>query len=154
VKSLKLTSVEELEDLRSEIVANLDEDMSRITVCGGTGCHASGCVSVAEAFKDGLTSRGLEDRIDLNVTGCHGFCERGPIVLIHPQGIFYQKVTPEDVEEIFTETIENAKPVERLLYSDPVTGEQKIHDTDIPFYAKQKRLVLGNNTSIAHLQRS
>ncbi len=145
---MKVTSVNELEDFRSKIQSDMDPDRPRITVCGGTGCHASGCKEVASTFEESLKSGGLADRVDLVITGCHGFCERGPIVIIYPQGIFYQKVTPDDVGEIIDTTVENGGIVERLQYKDPVTNEVKVHEEDIPFYQKQKRLVMGNNTSI------
>ena len=143
-----MMSIKELEDLRREIIAGRDTNKPRITVCGGTGCHASGCVDVADAFKNNLKSNGSEDSVDLVVTGCHGFCERGPIVLVHPNEIFYQKVTPQDVDEIITETVEKGKLIDRLLYRDPATNEVKPLESDIPFYNKQMRLVMGNNTSV------
>ena len=143
-----ITSINELEGLRGQIQSERDPERSRITVCGGTGCHALGCAEVAGAFEESLKSGGLADRVELVVTGCHGFCERGPIVIIYPQGIFYQKVTPDDVDEIIDTTVENGGIVERLQYKDPVTNEVKVHEEDIPFYQKQKRLVMGNNTSI------
>lgn len=145
---MRISSVKELDELRREIQASRDPDRPRITVCGGTGCNATGCKGVAGMLREGLRSRELEGRVDLSVTGCHGFCECGPIVIVYPQGIFYQRVTPEDVDEIITETVEKGKPVERLLYRDPVTGEKKMHETDIPFYQKQMRLTIGNNTAI------
>ncbi|MCK4929416.1 MAG: NAD(P)H-dependent oxidoreductase subunit E, partial [Methanosarcinales archaeon] len=141
-------SINELESLRSQIQSERDSNRPRITVCGGTGCHASGCTEVASTFEENLDSGGLANKIDLVVTGCHGFCERGPIVIIFPQGVFYQKVTPEDVGEIIDTTVENGGIVERLQYKDPVTNEIKVKEEDIPFYQKQKRLVMGNNTSI------
>ena len=143
-----MMSIKELEDLRREIIAGRDTNKPRITVCGGTGCHASGCVDVADAFKSAIKSNGSEDSVDLVVTGCHGFCERGPIVLVHPGEIFYQKVTPQDVDEIITETVEKGKLIDRLLYRDPATNEVKPLESDIPFYNKQMRLVMGNNTSV------
>ena len=145
---MKITSVNELEDFRSKIQSDRDPDRPRIIVCGGTGCHASGCTQVASTFEESLKSGGLADRVDLVITGCHGFCERGPIVIIYPQGIFYQKVTPDDVGEIINTTVENGGILERLQYKDPVTNEVTVHEEDIPFYQKQKRLILGNNTSI------
>lgn len=145
---MKLTSIKELEDLRAQILADKDPDKPCITICGGTGCHASGCENVISAFKQGLETEGVSDRIDIRVTGCHGFCERGPIVIIFPQGIFYQKVAPEDAKEIINETVVNGKILDRLLYIDPVTDEKKIHESDIPFYQKQKRMVLENNTLV------
>jgi len=145
---MKLTSIKELEDLRAQILADKDPDKPCITICGGTGCHASGCENVISAFKQGLETEGVSDRIDIRVTGCHGFCERGPIVIIFPQGIFYQKVAPEDAKEIINETVVNGKILDRLLYIDPITDEKKIHESDIPFYQKQKRMVLENNTLV------
>jgi NADH:ubiquinone oxidoreductase subunit F (NADH-binding)/(2Fe-2S) ferredoxin/Pyruvate/2-oxoacid:ferredoxin oxidoreductase delta subunit len=145
---LKLSSIKELEDLRADILAQKDPDKPCITVCGGTGCHASGCYDVISAFEQALESQNVSDKIDLKVTGCHGFCERGPIVIIFPQDVLYQKVTPEDANEIISETVLNERILERLLYEDPVTGEKKTYETDIPFYQKQRRLILENNTQV------
>ncbi|MFV9631726.1 MAG: NADH-ubiquinone oxidoreductase-F iron-sulfur binding region domain-containing protein [Methanosarcinales archaeon] len=145
---MKLTSIKELEDLRAQILADKDPDKTCITICGGTGCHASGCENVISAFKQGLETEDVSDKIDIRVTGCHGFCERGPIVILFPQGIFYQRVAPEDAKEIINETVVNGKILDRLLYIDPITGEKKIHESDIPFYQKQKRMVLENNTLV------
>jgi NADH:ubiquinone oxidoreductase subunit F (NADH-binding)/(2Fe-2S) ferredoxin/Pyruvate/2-oxoacid:ferredoxin oxidoreductase delta subunit len=145
---LKLSSIKELEDLRADILAQKDPDKPCITVCGGTGCHASGCHDVISAFEQALESQNVSDKIDLKVTGCHGFCERGPIVIIFPQDIFYQKVTPDDADEIISETVLNGRILVRLLYEDPVTGEKKTHEMNIPFYQKQRRLILENNTQV------
>ena len=89
----------QLERLRSEISASRDEERPCITICGGTGCHAYGCMEIAEAFKRELKQKKLSKRIDVRITGCHGFCERGPIVVIQPQGIFYQRIQLEHVPE-------------------------------------------------------
>lgn len=143
---MKLKSGKELEALRKKIMAKKDPHKPCIAVCGGTGCHASGCSAVAEALKAELGSKKMRERMEIKITGCHGFCERGPIVIVYPDEIFYQNVKPEDVREIITETVENGRALDRLLYHDPVTGEKKIHVNDIPFYQKQKRLLLENNT--------
>lgn len=145
---LTLSSKKELEDLRNEILSGRDKDKPCITVCGGTGCHASGCLNLAKEIEARLDLKDLKKKVDFRITGCHGFCERGPILILFPEGIFYQKVTPEDVEEIISETIENNKIIDRLLYEDPVSGEKKIHIKDISFYQKQKRLLLESNTII------
>ncbi|PWB50060.1 MAG: NADH-quinone oxidoreductase subunit F [Candidatus Methanoperedenaceae archaeon] len=145
---MKLASERELEDLRNEILSGRDPDRPCITVCGGTGCHASGCGNVAKEIETKLDSRNLKGKVELKITGCHGFCERGPIVILFPEGIFYQKVIPEDIEEIITSTIENKKIIDRLLYQDPVSGEKKVYITDISFYQKQNRLLLENNTIV------
>jgi len=82
------------------------------------------------------------------VTGCHGFCERGPLLVINPQKLFYQKVQVEDVPEILSETIEKGSVIDRLLYVDPVTGEKILHEDEVPFYKLQKRIIFGKNGSI------
>ena len=100
---MKLKSVDDLEALRTSITQKRDPEKLCVSVCSGTGCHASGCVKVTEALQEALKKRSLEDEVDVRTTGCHGFCERGPITVVHPSGIFYQSVTPEDVEEIIEE---------------------------------------------------
>ena len=145
---MKLASEKELEDLRNEILSGRDPAKPCIAVCGGTGCHASGCNEVAQEIHTELDSKNLNGKVDLRITGCHGFCERGPIVIVFPQGIFYQKVIPKDVKEIISSTVENGKIVDRLLYKDPVSGEKKVCVEDITFYQKQKRLLLENNTKV------
>ena len=145
---LKLSSEKELEDLRNEIISGRDPNKLCIAVCGGTGCHAGGCSNVAQEIRTELDSKNLADKVDIRITGCHGFCERGPIVIVYPEGIFYQKVIPRDIKEIIASTIENGKIIDRLLYHDPVSGEKKIRVEDITFYQKQNRLILENNTRV------
>ena len=144
----RISSSGELEKLRHKLEASSDPDKTRITVCGGTGCVATGCKGAADGLRDALKTRGLDGKVELKITGCHGFCERGPIVIVYPHGIFYQNVASDDADEIITETVENGRPVDRLLYRDPVTGEKRIHEADIPFYQKQIRLTIGKNTVI------
>ena len=86
--------------------------------------------------------------VDVRRTGCHGFCERGPIIVIHPEEICYFNIEPKDVPEIISETIKEKKVVERLLYTDPTTNEKIIHESDIPFYKYQERIVFGSNSKI------
>ena len=81
-------------------------------------------------------------------TGCPGFCERGPIVVIDPEQTCYLQVTPQDVPEIVAETIKQKKVVERLLYVDPAKNEKAIREADIPFYKHQERNIIGNNIKI------
>ena len=85
--------------------------------------------------------------MDIRRTGCHGFCERGPIIVIHPQEICYFQIEPEDVPEIVLQAIKEKKVIERLLYADTNTNEKIIHESEIPFYKNQERLVLGSNGS-------
>lgn len=145
---VRLNSPQELENYRKEILGKREPDQPLITVCGGTGCHASGCHAVVDAFKKVLQEKVSGNGIGLRVTGCHGFCERGPLVVIHPKKVFYQKVKPEDVPTIFHETVLNGKVLEDLLYDHPVTGEKVVFEEEVPFYQKQKRIIFGNNGSI------
>ena len=104
---------------------------------------------VIAAFKAEIDEAGpRRPTVDIRGTGCHGFCERGPIVVIHPEEICYLQVTPEDVPEIVSKTIKEKQVVERLLYVDPATGEKVAHEADIPFYKHQERLVFGANRKI------
>ena len=144
----RVDSVEALEKERKRIRAARDPNKPCITICTGTGCHAAGCYPVAEAFKKALKAQGMDGTVDLRNTGCHGFCERGPLVVIHPDKILYQRVKPEDAEEIIAETIKKGNIIDRLLYEHPVTGEKIAHEEDVPFYKLQKRIIFGNNGAI------
>jgi NADH-quinone oxidoreductase subunit F len=144
----KLKSYDDLENLRKSIMSKKDPDKLCISVCSGTGCHASGCVRVTDALREELKKKNLQDTVDIRTTGCHGFCERGPITVIQPKGIFYQQVTPDDIEEIITETIINNKIVDRLLYTDPMTGEKIVYEEDVPFYNRQTRILFADNGMI------
>jgi NADH-quinone oxidoreductase subunit F len=95
-----------------------------------------------------LKNHGLSDSVDLKRTGCHGYCERGPIVVIHPEEICYFNINPKDVPDIIAETIKEKRLVERLLYTDPATNEKIVHESEIPFYKYQERIVFGSNSKI------
>jgi NADH-quinone oxidoreductase subunit F len=125
-----------------------DDRKAEIRVCAGTACHASGRVALRTALDKALASRGLSDKVAVVETGCHGFCEEGPIVVVRPQGLFYPRLKPRDIEEIIETSVVGDGIVERLLYKDPATGEPLAHEADIPFYALQKRVVLALNGKI------
>jgi NADH-quinone oxidoreductase subunit F len=141
----RLSSPQELEALRASIIKARDAQKPCITVCGGTGCHSFGSEGVTEAFEKEIKRQKLGDKIDIKVTGCHGFCEKGPVVVIKPKNIFYQQVKAEDIPEIVSETIVKGKIVDRLLYTDPSTGKKITYEHEVPFYKEQKRLVFGSN---------
>lgn len=145
---MKISSIMELNDLRCDIQAKKDPDKTCITVCGGPGCLAKQCLDVRDAFVSEIAAKGLKDKVDIRTTGCHGFCERGPIALIFPRGIFYQRLTADDVKEILEETIINNRIVDRLVYTDNETGEAIQIEEDVPFYKKQMQLVLKDNRRI------
>jgi len=145
---LKVTSVNELEAIRSEILAGKDQDKPCIAVCGGPGCLANQCLEVRDAFVNEIAAKGLTDKVDVRTTGCHGFCECGPIALIYPQEIFYQGLSIDDIPEIIEQTIINNKTVDRLLYTDDEAGQLVETEGEVPFYKQQMRLILGNNSKI------
>ncbi|RLB32456.1 MAG: NADH-quinone oxidoreductase subunit F, partial [Deltaproteobacteria bacterium] len=144
----RINSPAELEEYRKKLLAERDPEKPCITLCSGSACHASGSREVAASIMEELKKQGLDDQVDLRRTGCHGFCERGPIVVIQPEGICYLRVQPEDVPEIIAKTIKEKQVVERLLYTDPETGEKIIHESEIPFYKNQTRLIFGSNGSV------
>ena len=145
--SKRLGSVGELEALRKSIIGERDPKQACITVCGGTGCLALGAQEVIAGFKREIEKGRLEGKLALRITGCPGFCEKGPLVVVKPENILYQQVRGEDVAEIVSETVKG-NIVDRLLYTDPDTGKKITHESDVPFYKKQKRLLLGNNSNI------
>ncbi len=139
----------DLQRWQQELLAEGSPTEARgIAVCCGTACMASGAQAVVEAFAEELGNRGLDTELRFTKTGCHGLCERGPLVLIHPEGTFYQRVKPEDAARIVEETIVHGRLLEDLLSKDSATGERVVRQEDVPFYRKQKRLVLGRNGHI------
>jgi len=144
----QLNSFKELEAYRSEVLSKRDPDATCITVCGGTGCLGSGAAAVVQTFRDKIAENGLAVKVNFRETGCHGFCERGPLVVIHPQKTFYQLVKPDDVPEILESAVNGGGIIDRLLYVDPATEEKVVKEDDVPFYKKQSRIIFGNNQAI------
>ncbi len=144
----RIKSPAELEDFRKEILSHRDPSKPCITLCSGSACHATGSGKVAAAIEQEIEKQGVETDVVFRRTGCHGFCEQGPIVVMYPEGTCYLRVQPEDIAEIISETVKEKKVVERLLYVDPNTGERATLEDEIPFYKNQKRLVLGSNRKI------
>ncbi len=144
----KIKSPQELEDLRKSIIERRDPNKPCIAICSGTGCLAYGCLDLIAAFRKEVKSRKLEAEVDIRATGCPGFCEKGALLTIYPQGIFYQRVKIEDVPEIISQTILKGEIIDRLLYVDPNTGEKFIYEENLPFYKKQQRLLLSSNNRI------
>ena len=113
-----------------------------ILVCGGTACVASNSVKLQEAFQKALEDNGLSAAVKLIQTGCHGFCENGPIVTIYPENTFYVHVKAGDAKDIVEQHIMKGEVVESLLYMDPVTETRVQTNDEVPFYKKQVRRVL------------
>ncbi len=144
----RIKSPEELEKKRQEILSRRNPDSPCISICAGSGCIASGADDVISAFKSEIEKHGLSAGVETKGTGCPGFCERGPVVVIYPEETCYLQVKPEDVSEIITETIINKKIVERLVYADQSSGRKAIRESDIPFYSNQVRNVICNNIKL------
>ncbi|MCK4348961.1 MAG: NAD(P)H-dependent oxidoreductase subunit E, partial [Thermoplasmatales archaeon] len=145
-----MKDINEFESLSAEI-RKAKKDASNklcIIVSSGTCGQAKGSSAVVNALQKAIEKHGLEKKVDMRITGCHGFCQVEPIVIIHPENIFYQNVKPEDAEEIISETIVNKNTIDRLLYTDPKTGKKILHERDIPFYKKQTRNLLANNVLV------
>ena len=140
-----LESPADLERLRAELEAKRSPTDRRVRVCIGTGCAAKGSLRLFELFQEAAEARGADVVVEAKRVGCHGFCERGPIVVVEPGEFLYQGVEEPDVEEIFRETVLGGRPVERLLYLNPETEVRAKTEEEIPFYQAQKRIVLALN---------
>jgi NADH:ubiquinone oxidoreductase subunit F (NADH-binding)/(2Fe-2S) ferredoxin/Pyruvate/2-oxoacid:ferredoxin oxidoreductase delta subunit len=148
----RINSPAELESYRKDILSKRDPDKPCIAVCTGTGCIALGAADVVKTLKEEIKKQGLETKVDVQVdireTGCPGFCERGPVIVIYPEEICYLQVQPGDAEEIITQTRLGKKVIDRLLYVDPITKEKSVRESEIPFYKNQKRFLIGNNIKL------
>ena len=115
----------------------------RVLVCRGTGCVSGGGDAVYEALRVELKKQGVTGA-EIDFTGCHGFCQQGPNVVVEPDGVFYTHVDVDDAADIVTSHLRDGQPVERLFYHDPTTGEAIPKYSDITFYQEQERVVLHN----------
>jgi len=146
--AVKFSSPEELAAYRERIQANRDPEAPCVMVCGGTGCRANGALGVAEAFRRILQEKQLDRRVQMRMTGCHGFCEKGPLVVLQPEDILYTSVKPDDVQEIVETSVVGNAIIERLTYKDPASKKQVPRQSEIPFYAQQQRIALGHSGKI------
>ena len=146
-----LKNREDLDKIRKVFAASLAKQTKKILVCCGTGCVAGGAMEIREKFIELLKAKNIacsveleqdpkNDTVGIKESGCHGFCEMGPLVRIEPQGYLYTKVKVEDVEEIVNSTIVKGELVDRLVYSTKGVAYPK--QEEIPFYKQQTRLVL------------
>ncbi|KPJ60407.1 MAG: NADH dehydrogenase [Latescibacteria bacterium DG_63] len=140
-----LRNPQSLENLREKLVSARDPSQPLIILSSGTCGRANRSDEVAQVFREELSKRTVNGGIGLRITGCLGFCEREPIVVVHPQKIFYPSVKPDDVEEIISETVVKGNVIDRLLYVDPASGEKFRYEHEIPFYKKQQPLIFGDN---------
>ena len=115
-----------------------------VMVCGGTGCQASESQQIVSNFERLIQEAQLADKVEVSITGCFGFCEKGPIVKIFPDNVFYVQVTPNDVEEIVQAHLVENKRVKRLLYEEPSLKKKVETQPEMNFYKKQQRIALRN----------
>jgi NADH:ubiquinone oxidoreductase subunit F (NADH-binding)/(2Fe-2S) ferredoxin/NAD-dependent dihydropyrimidine dehydrogenase PreA subunit len=144
----RLNSYRELEHLRQGFKEQQAKYTKTVMVCGGPGCHASRSQAVIEAVKKELQAHHLTSKVRLLVTGCHGYCEEGPLMVIEPGNLFYCRVSPDDAYEIVSRTLAADDVIERLLYTDPVSGKKVRTESEIPFYRRQDRELLTQNRCV------
>ncbi len=143
----KLQTAAELEKYRAEILAQRDPAKPCIAVCAGAACDGMDSRAVAAAFIAHVEQNKLGAKVEVRTTGCHGYCEKGPNVVVTPGEICYFEVAPADVPEIVAATIKG-EVVERLVYKDPTSGAKAVHMNEVPFYKHQTRLLIGDNPKI------
>lgn len=149
---MKIKNREELIAKQEEYRASLNSQRKQILICAGTGCVAGGSLEIYAKMKDIIEGKGLKcalvlekdphgDSIGLKKSGCHGFCEMGPLLRIEPMGWLYIKVSLDDCEEIIEKSIIGDEVIDRLVYKDQ-EGNPYVKQEDIPFYKQQTRIAL------------
>lgn len=144
----RINSASELEEFRKGVLSKRDPDKPSIAICAGMGCLGPSNGKVISAFEEEVNKKDLKTKVDIRATGCHGYCEKGPMVVIYPEEICYVEVALKDVPEIVSQTVLGKKVIDRLIYTDPDTGEKAAHQSEIRFYKNQIRHLIGNNTKI------
>ena len=148
----KIKSFNELKDFADKLKPILymrenhtkeNPEKREILVCGGTGCTSSDSIQIIENLRNEIKKADLEGSVEVLLTGCFGFCAKGPIVKVYPDDIFYTQVKPEDASEIVQSHLINHKVVERLLFEEPTLDHKKVEKhNDMSFYKKQSRVAL------------
>ncbi|HOC41496.1 MAG TPA: NADH-ubiquinone oxidoreductase-F iron-sulfur binding region domain-containing protein [Thermoanaerobaculales bacterium] len=143
---MRIESIAQFASLQEESRRRAADRRQQIMVCCGTGCLASGSKKVAEAFAEEVAKRGLDASVGMFVktTGCHGFCERGPLVALLPSGILYTKVKPSNVGQIIDKTVLGGEVIPSLTYKNPADGQRISAYAEIPFYKHQLRVAMRN----------
>jgi NADH-quinone oxidoreductase subunit F len=141
----RLLDAPALEALRKRLIAARAAWPIRLTLSSGTCGQASGSLAVLTALRARLHEPDLRDSVHVRVTGCHGFCQEEPLLILDPLDLVYCRVKPEDVDEIVAESVVEGRVVERLLYRDAATGATARRPEDLPFFARQDRVLIGQN---------
>ncbi len=138
----------DLSKLKDQILAKRNAKETWLAVCAGTGCRAYGAEALAESLEKEIGQRGLSDKVGVRRTGCHGFCERGPLVVIQPSDVCYVGTQEKNIPAIVDKLAGSNGSVDKLLYLDEDSGKRLTHLEEIPFYKYQKRVLLENNVKI------
>jgi NADH-quinone oxidoreductase subunit F len=156
VKLKKIATFDDLKKLNEELKPLLEIRLAKagtkingpikreLTVCGGTGCKSARSSEIVSSLRSEINKAGLSDEVNVSITGCFGFCEKGPIVSVSPDNVFYIQVTPEDAEEIVKKHLVDDKVVDRLLYEEPTLKQKVKTQGEMSFYKKQHRIALRN----------
>ena len=136
----RLETPADLNKLREEIVAQRNSKQTWLAVCAGTGCRAYGAEALADSLEEEIAKRGVGDKVGVRRTGCHGFCERGPLVVIQPSDVCYLGAQIKNVPAIIDSLGSPDASTEKLLYLDEASGKRLAHLNEIPFYKYQKRV--------------
>ncbi len=144
----RISGIAELKNLRDSIIQSRDPEKIIIRSCLSTGCRAQKSVKVFDVLKTEIEKQHLQDKVEIKKTGCHGFCEMGPIMVIEPANIFYCNVKPQDVTDIIAETIVSGEIVERLLWKDPATKKRTVTERELSIYKKQQKIISFNSGKI------
>ena len=140
----RLENKEALKELRDTIQARRQQSQKRmISLCAGSGCAAYGTSKVAQALSEELSRQDMQNEVEIKLSGCHGFCEKGPIMVLHPEGIFYPQVKVEHIPDIVEKTIRNGEVIDALVFKDISSKTKIINERDIPFYKLQQLRLLG-----------
>lgn len=134
-------SLSDLESFRDRLISERRSDRIVLRTCISTGCKAQKSSKLVQTLKSEIDRQGLQDKIEIRKTGCHGFCEMGPIMVIEPENIFYCRVKPDDASDIISSIVSDGAVIERLLWKDPATKENIRYERELPLYRKQKKNV-------------
>lgn len=141
IKELQAFKAQHLPTMTARLEKISGQEQYQVMVCGGTGCTSSGSVKLQTALKEELSKRKLSDKVLVEQTGCYGFCELGPVVVVYPDQIFYCQVKVEDVQELVEQQFVQHQPLERLLYTSPDSGEIKRTMDENDFFHPQDKAV-------------
>jgi len=140
---IRLT-VDSLDEIAEKTRKNASNYRLRMTICGGSGCVTTGGLKFKKALEEELAKNGLQDEVEILVSGCNGFCAQGPIAVVYPDGVFYNQIKPEDAAAIVEKHVLGGAPVESLLFQEKGKKEKTPLLKDIAFFNSQKLIALAN----------